>query len=177
MTNASATLNRPIVVNESPFNNLNVKERGSVFHISEYANSSALDSTLEISTGAINEAFEANLDFNKSQMGTINILQRNILDLNRIYNQLGYSNNSVLSLATKIITNSVFEGKRDLKISHTGDNEILIFREINGEFNNIIIDDYGDIEFMKIAKNMQESYNEHYYSGELGREAKVVSKL
>lgn len=87
------------------------------------------------------------------------------LKLEELYKQyfnLGFTNGAVLEIGIEIIKYCISQKKFDIKISKTGDNEILIFRENLGLFNNIIIDADCDVEFLHIPVNREGTYNEHY---------------
>lgn len=91
-----------------------------------------------------------------------NFIKQKLDDLYHLFNKLGYQNEAVLQIGSDIIKDSLLQKKLDIKISRTGENEILIFRETEGTFNNIIIDEDADIEFLHIPVNRSETYNEHY---------------
>jgi hypothetical protein len=91
-----------------------------------------------------------------------NFIKQKLDDLYQLYTQLGYQNEAVLQIGSDIIKDSLLQKKLDIKISRTGENEILIFRETEGTFNNIIIDEDADIEYLHIPVNRSETYNEHY---------------
>lgn len=97
--------------------------------------------------------------------------------LNSCYNKLNYINNSVIDVCRKIIKCCIDNNKEDVTISITGENEILFYREINGELNNIIIDEDSDIEFMHIPKQRENTYNKLYTFGEYINIQELVSKL
>lgn len=89
-------------------------------------------------------------------------LKQKLEDLSKMYALLEFENEAVLEIGTDIIQDCLKLRKLDILISRTGDNELLIFREVDGTFNNIIIDDEGDIEFLHIPTNRAETYNEHF---------------
>jgi hypothetical protein len=91
-----------------------------------------------------------------------NFIKQKLEDLYQLYTKLGYQNEAVLEIGSDIIKDSLLQKKLDIKISRTGENEILIFRETEGTFNNIIIDEDADIEYLHIPLNRSETYNEHY---------------
>jgi len=91
-----------------------------------------------------------------------NFIKQKLEDLYQLYNKLGYQNEAVLQIGSDIIKDSLHLKKMDIKISRTGENEILIFRETEGTFNNIIIDEDADVEFLHIPLNRSETYNEHF---------------
>lgn len=91
-----------------------------------------------------------------------NFMKQKLEDLYQLYAKLGYQNEAVLEIGSAIIKDSLAQSKLDIKISRTGENEILIFRETEGTFNNIIIDADADIEYLHIPVNRAETFNEHY---------------
>ena len=106
-----------------------------------------------------------------------NFMKQKLEDLCRLYAKLGYQNEAVLEIGSHIIRDSLLQKKTDIKISRTGENEILIFRETEGAFNNLIIDEEGDIEYLHIPVNRAETYNEHYSFADHLDTFSLVSKL
>lgn len=82
--------------------------------------------------------------------------------LNEVFLDLNFTNKKVLDVAHDIIKDFLSKGQSDLNVSKTGDGEILLFTAYNDSYNNIIIDNDCDIEFMHIASNRAESYNEYF---------------
>ena len=104
-------------------------------------------------------------------------LKQKLEEVQKIYSLLEYENLAVLEISADIIKDCLSQNKRDIKISRTGENEILIFSENNGTYNNIIIDEDGDIEFLHIPINRDETYNEHFpFIGDINT-YNLVSKL
>jgi hypothetical protein len=87
-------------------------------------------------------------------------------EIKRVYYQLNYSKSSIFETIGNIITSCISLAKFDIEVSRTGEDEILIFRKVNGTFNNIIIDQEGNIEFLCIPPNRVDSYNQYYSSDE-----------
>ena len=99
-------------------------------------------------------------------------------DISNIYKLLNYNNPVVLEIAIDILRECFKQSKNDIKISRTGENEILIYRIVNGEYRNIILDNDGDIEFLKIPVNRADTYNENHPFITLGNDMQVlVSKI
>ena len=112
-----------------------------------------------------------------SEMVLDEILLNKKREVYGIYNLLNYDNEAVLEIANDILTNCIRVGKNDMKISRTGENEILIFSEDSGTFKNIIIDKDGDIEFLCIPPDRAKTYNEYYpFIGDIDA-AKLAAKL
>ena len=104
-------------------------------------------------------------------------LNQKIKELNLMYRLLGYENENVLEIGIDVITNCILQKKIDVKISRTGEGELLLYREIGRSFNNIIIDEDGDIEFLHIPEERQNTFNE-FHPFLSGVEIKgLVSKL
>lgn len=78
------------------------------------------------------------------------------------YNSLHYNNSTVLEIAFDIISELKNEGKNNFNISRTGDDEILIYRKIDGEYHNLIIDEDCNVVFLNITSDRRNSYNEFY---------------
>lgn len=78
------------------------------------------------------------------------------------YNYLHYNNPIVLEIAFDIINELKKQGKNDFVISKTGDDEILIYRKINGEYRNLIIDEDCDVIYLNIPVDRRNSHNEFY---------------
>jgi len=112
-----------------------------------------------------------------AQLSQNNFIKQKLEDLCRLYAKLGYQNEAVLEIGSHIIRDCLWQKKLDIKISRTGENEILIFRETEGTFNNLIIDEEGDIEYLHIPVNRAETYNEHYSFAEHLDTFSLVSKL
>jgi hypothetical protein len=102
----------------------------------------------------ISEAYEEN--------NSVNFILERVKEINLIYCNLGYNNDAILSIGIDIIKECANQRKFDIIISKTGESELLIFRESNGTFNNIIIDEDGDIEFLHIPIDRKDTYNEHF---------------
>ncbi len=74
-------------------------------------------------------------------------------EIYRICKELDFSFESILVIAQDIIREVAKQGKFDVVISKTGEDELLIYRR-NGEgFTNIILDSDADIQFINISGN------------------------
>ena len=65
---------------------------------------------------------------------------------------------------------------KNIILSKTGEGELLIYTKYDDVFNNLIIDEDGDVEFMQIPSNWRDTYNEYYYYPNLDYK-KLVSML
>ncbi len=80
-------------------------------------------------------------------------LNENYNKIKLIYLDLNYKNPEVLETAFNILQSCILNNITDINVSKTGDKEILIYRNKNGEFSNLLIDEDGDVSFMFIGKN------------------------
>lgn len=104
-------------------------------------------------------------------------LKQNLDALNKMYSLLGFKKDAILEIGSDIIQDSLKQDKLDIKVSRTGDNELLIFRENSGAFNNILIDSDGDIEFIHIPIERENTYNQHFPFIDSINTFELVSKL
>jgi hypothetical protein len=99
--------------------------------------------------------------FAVTQPFTTDLMVNKLNDLLKVYGILGFTNEVVLEISKDIIEEAFTQSKKGIKISYTGDGELLIYREENGEYRNIIIDNDGDVEYLNIPPNRQNTHNEH----------------
>jgi hypothetical protein len=64
-----------------------------------------------------------------------------------IYKLLQFDNEAVLEIAHDIIDECFKQAKYDINVSRTGESEILIYTQMDGQYRNIIIDRDADIEY------------------------------
>jgi hypothetical protein len=81
------------------------------------------------------------------------MISEQIEKLEELKSLLDFEDNRPFMVAEKIINKL----DTDVKISRTGDNEILIFREHEKCFYNILVDEDSDISFMFIGDKREES--------------------
>lgn len=94
---------------------------------------------------------------------TSTALLRNFeMDIFNIYQHLNLKNEAILQIAFDVISHCRKIGKNDINISYTGDNELLIYRNVDSELRNIIIDENADVEFLVIPVNRRNTFNEHH---------------
>jgi len=94
-------------------------------------------------------------------MVSMEIIELLIIRFNTLYDELGFDNQSVIILGASLIEECIRQDK-DITISKTTDNEILIYTDHDGSFDNLIIDHDGDIEYICIPKNRTMVYNEYF---------------
>ena len=104
-------------------------------------------------------------------------LKEKLEELNKMYSVLGFKNKAILEIGSDIIQDCLKQDKLDIKVSRTGENELLFYREKGGTFNNIIIDQDCNIEFLHIPNNRSQTYNERLTFIENIDTYKLVSKL
>lgn len=98
-----------------------------------------------------------------------------IKDILHFYELTGINNENVICYALMIVSQAYILNKKDIIISRTGDNELLIYRNVDGEIRNIIIDKDCDIEFLVATKIRKDSYHELYQYDELNND--IINKL
>lgn len=80
------------------------------------------------------------------------------LSMTELKSLLKYDSEEPYKLA-EIILGKVYELRDDeVILSRTGDDEILIFREVDGCFYNILIDEDNDLSYMFIGNDRNESH-------------------
>jgi hypothetical protein len=80
----------------------------------------------------------------------------------RMYKYLKYTNSTVLKVIYDILEACRNQYKYDVVISRTGDNEILLYRNRNGEYRNIVIDEECDVFYFCIPVDRKQTYNEFH---------------
>jgi hypothetical protein len=79
-----------------------------------------------------------------------------------IYNLLNYDNTEVLQFGYDLIDACILKGKIEIIVSQTGENEILIFTDIEYLYRNIVINNEGFIGYMYIPLERKNTYSESY---------------
>lgn len=80
------------------------------------------------------------------------------LSMTELKSLLNFDSDAPYKLA-EIILDKVYELRDDeVVLSRTGDDEILIYREVAGCFYNILIDEDADLSFMFIGNIRNDSY-------------------
>ena len=82
------------------------------------------------------------------------IVKQSIEELERLKPLLDFDDNEPFRVAEKIINKL----NDHVKVSRTGENEILIFREYEKCFYNILVDEDADISFMFIGNKREGTY-------------------
>jgi hypothetical protein len=64
------------------------------------------------------------------------------------------------------IFTSILEKDSNIEVSMTGDGEFLIFKNLSKDnWINLLIDEDGDAEIIRIFRQRKKTFNEHYYFG------------
>ena len=82
------------------------------------------------------------------------MISEQIEKLEELKSLLDFEDNRPFMVAEKIINKL----DTDIKISRTGENEILIFRDHEKCFYNILVDEDSDISFLFIGNKRKECY-------------------
>jgi hypothetical protein len=100
-------------------------------------------------------------------------------ELVEVYKKLGYKDDRAFRIAEDILAECFRQGKGDVIISRTGENELLIYRKMDGEYRNIIVDEDGDIEHLHIPVERSQTYNQfvEFIMVDAGKIKELVNKL
>jgi hypothetical protein len=85
-----------------------------------------------------------------------NFIINNLFQVYKIYQELGFNNEEVIATISKILQNCILSGKTDIIPSKTAQGEILIYSKQGGIFNNLLIDEDGDISFLRIGNKKED---------------------
>ena len=77
-------------------------------------------------------------------------------ELIKIYEDLGFDNIAPLETAFHIIQMCSLNKMNDIIISKTSHQEILIYRKKNDTFLNLLIDDEGDVAYVKMGSRLED---------------------
>lgn len=77
-----------------------------------------------------------------------------------IYNELDFTNEDILNTGNEIIKKCE---DKNIIISKTGDNEIIIYTKKDNGFYNLIIDEDNDISFIYIGYKIGDSKVEFFH--------------
>lgn len=90
------------------------------------------------------------------------LLPSKIAEIQAIFKELKFKKEAILEIASDILDEAFIQGKTDIKISKTGDNELLIYTFSDGNYKNILIDGDADIEYLYIPQERENTFNEHF---------------
>ncbi|MCY7410132.1 MAG: hypothetical protein LH473_07655 [Chitinophagales bacterium] len=90
------------------------------------------------------------------------LIQRKKGELIDIYKKLNIDNTAVLEIGMDIIYACLDLNILDIQIAYTGNGEILIYRKINENYHNLIIDINGDVEFLYIPFDRSKTFNQYF---------------
>ena len=94
-----------------------------------------------------------------------------------VYSEVGFSNASILSNVFVLLRELHNRQIIDIQISRSNNSEILIFRESNGVYKNLIIDSDGDISFLKIAKKIEDAGSQVFFQSDGFDFEKIINLL
>ena len=90
------------------------------------------------------------------------ILAQHFYEIKNVYQALNFQNPQIFLTAFNIIQLCVIKNISDIKISKSGENELLLYRNKNGEFSNILIDEDCDVSYMFIGKKPGTERTEYF---------------
>ncbi|MEM1000558.1 MAG: hypothetical protein AAGN35_26125 [Bacteroidota bacterium] len=91
--------------------------------------------------------------------------------------ELGFATQKILSLCYNILQEAYRQGKSDLHIDTSAENEIMIFRIINGQYSRILIDEAGDVSYIFIAKRLEDARSKTFMFQEEWDFSEIVNEL
>ena len=100
-----------------------------------------------------------------------------LMEVKDVYEDLNFKNENVIKTSFEIIQRCTLNFMTDIVISKTSQDEILIYRKDNDKFLNLLIDEDGDISFVRIGKKMEDKKIEFFSSEEKIDFNKIVSML
>jgi hypothetical protein len=83
-------------------------------------------------------------------------LSAKLLDLSNVYCELKFDNPQGVISAFNILNICAQNKKFNISVSKSNENEILIYSQIGGVYNNLLIDNDGDIQYIKIGRKLGE---------------------
>lgn len=95
----------------------------------------------------------------------------------KLSKELCFENEKVLSTSFKILEECATQNKMDLITSKTAQGELLFFTKKNGVFNNILIDEDGDVSFLRMGKTKEETRTTFFANDGGLNYTKIVSLL
>lgn len=101
-------------------------------------------------------------DFSFSSYSTNPLLPSKIAEVQTVFKELNFKKEAILEISFDILNEAFLQGKTDICISKTGDNELLIYTFSDGDYKNIIIDADADIEYLYIPMDRTHTFNEHF---------------
>jgi hypothetical protein len=83
-------------------------------------------------------------------------------EISKIYGELNFDNGNVYLLSFNILQELARNKKFDVKISKTSEKEILIYTEKDGKFDNLLIDNDADVQYIHVGKKVGEERSNVY---------------
>jgi hypothetical protein len=104
-------------------------------------------------------------------------LLNNFIKIAQTYKELNFNNEKILNVSVELLQRCALLGKTNLNISKTSQEEILIYTSKNGKFNNILIDEDGDISLLRVGDKKEDKFTAFYSSNEKIDFSTIVSFL
>ena len=105
----------------------------------------------------------SNTELSIIQKADYPLIQENIRKLHDECKFLGIDNFDVLETGILILRECYWQEKGDINVSKTGEGEILIYREREGRYSNLLIDNDADVQYMHIGTNPSEANNKEFF--------------
>lgn len=80
-----------------------------------------------------------------------------------VYKSVGFKDPSIISIACELIRHSIAQSKTEIIVTRSDDDEILIYRILENEYSNLLIDDEGDIKFIYVGSNLGRARSQVFY--------------
>ncbi|MDI1353873.1 MAG: hypothetical protein PSX36_03070 [bacterium] len=93
-------------------------------------------------------------------------LLNSFIKVAQIYKELNLNNERILNTSIELLQSCAVLGKTNLNISKTSQEEILIYTSKNGNFNNVLIDEDGDISLLRVGDKKENKYTAFYSANE-----------
>lgn len=91
--------------------------------------------------------------------------------------ELNFENEIAIKTSFKIIEECASQNKMDLITSKTSQGELLFFTKKNGVYNNILIDEDGDISYLRVGKTKEDTKTAFFSNDGSLSFSKIVSLL
>lgn len=129
--------------------------------------SKSLSSKLGLSDNALtkvghSQTSRQNLNESITSPSRHSFIFNNFIKISQIYKELNFDNEKILSVSAELLQRCALVGKINLNISKTAQQEILIYTLKNSGFNNILIDEDGDISLLRIGDAKEDKFTAFY---------------
>lgn len=91
-------------------------------------------------------------------------ISEQMMKVKELFNKYEFENEVITNLIEALLLEAIKQEKYNVKITSTGDNQIVLFTESEEDnFRNLAIDEDGDISYMFFAKDKSQSERKMYY--------------